>query len=419
MIPVSNWLLAVLSALVISAVLRFSLSRLNTDNLKEHGREIPPEFQGEIDQETLSRITDYTLESSRFGMTESLFDDALLIAVIMFGFIPWLAAELYPRLGFISAGLAFFGILFFLSWLLGLPFSLYATFVIEKKYGFSTITLRMWFADLLKGAAISIVLMGALLAVFLWLMQSTPLWWFWAWLVFSGFQLLMLWLYPVLIAPLFNKFEPVADEELKQGIIDMMEKKGLRVEGVFQVDAGKRSRHTNAYFTGIGKTKRIVLYDTLLQSHPHGEIMAVLAHELGHWARKHVMKQIIMMEVVSLLVLSVSAFLLRSGGFYSIFGMPEAIPFAGLFFVGVVLKPLSLFFTPVGAAMSRRFERQADADACSLTGDAASLADAFKRLAKDNLANLHPHPLYSWFYYSHPPLVERIRDLKADCKKAP
>jgi STE24 endopeptidase len=419
MIPVSNWLVVILSALVISAVLRFYLSRLNTDNLKKHGKEIPPEFQGEIDQGTLSRITDYTLESSRFGMTESLFDDALLLAIIMLGFIPWLASIFFPRFGFITAGLAFFGALFFLSWLFGLPFSLYGTFVIEKKYGFSTITWRMWLADLLKGAAISIVLMGALLAIFLWLLQATPLWWFWAWLVFSGFQLLMLWLYPVLIAPLFNKFEPVQDEELKSGIIDIMERKGLKVSGILQVDAGKRSRHTNAYFTGLGKTKRIVLYDTLLQSHPRGEIIAVLAHELGHWTRRHVLKQLVFMEIVSLLVLSVSACLIRSSGFYSIFGMPEAIPFAGLFFVGVVFKPLSLFFTPLGAAMSRRFERQADSDACALTGNPEDQADAFKRLAKDNLANLHPHPLFAWFYYSHPPLVERIRKIKADCKKAP
>lgn len=419
MVPVNGWLLLILAALVISSCLRFALSTLNSSNLKMHGKEIPPEFEGEIDQETLSRITDYTLESSRFGNVESLFDDALLIAVIVLGFVPWLSAELAPRLGPITAGLAFFGILSFLSWLLGLPFGIYSTFVIEKKYGFSTITWGMWLVDLLKGAALTIILLGALLAVFLWLLYLTPLWWFWSWLVFSGFQLLMLWLYPVLIAPLFNKFEPVADEELKQGIIAMMESRGLKVEGVFQVDAGKRSRHTNAYFTGVGKTKRIVLYDTLLQSHPRGEIMAVLAHELGHWTRKHVMKQIVMMEIVSLLVLYVCAFLMHSGGFYAIFGMPEAVPFAGLFFVGVVLKPLSLFFTPAGAAMSRRFERQADADACSIAGNAAALADAFKRLARDNLANLHPHPLFAWFYYSHPPLVERIRDLKADCAKAP
>jgi len=417
MIPVNSWIIIILSALVISSVLRFYLSRLNTDNLKEHGKEIPPEFQGEIDADTLSRITDYTLESSRFGMIESLFDDVLLIAVIMFGFIPWLATEFFSRFGSVAAGLAFFGSLFFLSWVLSMPFSIYGTFVIEKKYGFSTITFRMWLADQLKGVAISIALMGVLLAIFLWLLDSTPLWWFWAWLVFSAFQLLMLWLYPVLIAPLFNKFEPVEDEELKKGIIDMMERKGLRVQGIFQIDAGKRSRHTNAYFTGIGKTKRIVLYDTLLQSHPREEIMAVLAHELGHWTRRHVMKQLVYMEVISLLVLSVSACLIRSEQFYSIFGFAQTIPFAGLFFVGVVLKPLSLFFTPIGSAMSRRFERQADADACSLTGYPDALADAFKRLAKDNLANLHPHPLYAWFYYSHPPLVERIRNLKADCKK--
>lgn len=416
MVPVNKWLALVLAALVISSLLRFALGRLNRSHLKKHGKEIPPEFQGEIDADTLSRITDYTLESSRFGAIEGLCDDVLLIAVILLGLIPWLSAALASGLGPVTAGLAFFGIISLASWLLGLPFSLYGTFVIERKYGFSTITWRMWLTDLLKGAAVSIVLMGVLLAVFLMLLYSSPLWWLWAWLVFSGFQLLMLWLYPVLIAPLFNKFEPVEDEELKRGIVDMMERKGLKVQGIFQVDAGKRSRHTNAYFTGLGRTKRIVLYDTLLQSHPRGEIMAVLAHELGHWTRRHVLKQLVFMEMVSLLVLYVSAFLLRSEQFYSVFGFAEAIPFGGLFFVGVVLKPLSLFFTPIGTAVSRRFERQADADSCSLTGDPGALADAFKRLAKDNLANLYPHPLYSWYYYSHPPLGERIRDIKAGCK---
>jgi len=419
MIPLNSWLILLLCVLALNTAGRFALGRLNSRSLKEHGREIPAGFEGEIDAATLSRITDYTLESSRFSAFEGLFDDLLLVAVVLSGLIPWFAGLLAANLGFVPAGLAFYGALFLLSALLDIPFSVYSTFVIEKKHGFSTITFSTWVADLLKGAVLSIVLMGILLTVFLFLLKSTDLWWLWAWAFFSAFQALMLWLYPVLIAPLFNKFEPLADEGLKEQIVGLMGKKGLKIEGVFQIDAGKRSRHTNAYFTGIGRTKRIVLFDTLLESHTADEVLAVLAHELGHWRRRHVIKQLILMACVSLLVLYVTAWLMRLDQFYSAFGFAEAVPFAGLFFAGVILKPLVFFFTPLGAGLSRRFERQADADACDLAASPRALAAAFKRLAKDNLANLHPHPLYAWFYYSHPPLVERVRSIEACAEKVP
>ena len=233
-------------------------------------------------------------------------------------------------------------------------------------------------------------------------------WWFWSWLLFALFQLLALWLYPVLIAPLFNKYEPVQDAALKKDIIALMAQAGLKTKAVLQVDAGKRSRHSNAYFTGLGKSKRIVLYDTLLHSHEPDEILAVLAHEIGHWKKKHIMKQLLFMEAASLLVFYLIYRLLDWTMLYHTFGFDQNLSYVGLFLLSAVAGPVAFFLKPIGSVISRKYERQADDYAKLLTGSTAALARALKRLAKDNLANLHPHPFYAWFYYSHPPLVDRI-----------
>jgi STE24 endopeptidase len=221
-----------------------------------------------------------------------------------------------------------------------------------------------------------------------------------------------MWLYPVAIAPLFNKYEPIKDEALKEKIISLFNKVGLKAKGIFQVDEGKRSKHTNAYFTGIGKTKRIVLYDTLLASHSQEEILAVLAHEIGHWKKKHILKQLIFMIVLSLVGFYFIYLVVNWPPLYSAFGLKQAPVYAGLLLVSIYLSCLGFFFSPIGAIISRRYEREADKMAHELTGTSEPMINALKRLAKDNLSNLHPHPLYVWFYYSHPPLIERIEYLK-------
>jgi STE24 endopeptidase len=226
------------------------------------------------------------------------------------------------------------------------------------------------------------------------------------------FELVILWAYPVVIAPLFNKFEPISDEKLKDRIVSLMRKAGLRVRGVFQMDAGKRSKHTNAYFTGIGRTKRIVLFDTLLASHPQEEIVAVLAHEAGHWKKKHILKQLVIMEILSLIGLYLVAQLLDWHFLYQTFGFGESIPYVGLVLVGVLVSTLGYFLRPLGSAISRRFEGEADDAVVTLMETAKPLRDALRRLAAENLANLVPHPMYAWFYYSHPPPVERISRLE-------
>lgn len=413
MVQWNTLLIAFLTVFAASSILRLLLTYINVSHLRSHSHDVPAVFEGEIDETTLARMTAYTAESSRFGAAAHLFDDAITLLVLLSGFLPLLVGIVLSwNLHFILSGLIFFGSLALLSGILDIPFSLYSTFVIEKRYGFSTITMKLWITDLIKGILISAVLLGILLGAMLALVYYAELtWWLWAWLVFSAFQILILWLYPILIAPLFNKFEPIENEALKDAIIALMAKVGLKAGGVFQVDAGKRSKHTNAYFTGFGKTKRIVLYDTLLKSHAPDEILSVLAHEAGHWKKRHIIKQLVLTETVSLVFLYLVYRLIDWPLLYQTFGFAEKLSYVGLLLIAAIFGPVAFFMTPIGAMLTRRFEREADDFCYNLVGTTMPMINALKRLAKDNLANLHPHPLYAWFYYSHPPLTERIARL--------
>jgi len=400
---------------------RLILTRINTSHLRRFGHQVPQAFEDTIEGETLSKMTEYTIDSSRFGSLETLFESLLLLVILLSGFLPWLSHTIlfldYP---FIISGLLFFFGLGAIGFLTGIPFNLYESFVIEKKYGFSTITVKLWITDLIKSALISCILLGVLLGSLLALIHhARETWWLFGWAVFASFQLFIMWIYPIVIAPLFNKYEPLAKENLKDAIVSVMERAGLKTSGVFRVDAGKRSRHSNAYFTGIGKTKRIVLYDTLLESHSDDEIVSVLAHEIGHWKKGHIKKQLLLIEVLSFLLFYAVSRLLDWTYLYQTFGFESNIPYAGLFLLSAIFSPLAFFLKPIGAGISRRYEREADDYSGYLLGTTVSLAGALKRLAKDNLANLHPHPFYAWFYYSHPPLTERIDHLLKIEKERP
>jgi STE24 endopeptidase len=414
MVQFNSLLIAFLVVFGFRSLFQLILNRLNIAHLRKHGKHVPKVFQGWVDGEKLARISAYTADSSNFSIVVTLFDRALLLAILLSGFLPWLS-ETVDRWqpSFIVQGLAFFAVLAMISNVLHIPFGLYSTFVIEERYGFNTRTIKLWFSDWVKGMAISAVLSGVLLLLLLTLLHHfRNTWWLWAWMAIGVFELIMLWLYPVVIAPLFNKFEPISNEGLKDRIVSLMEKAGVRVRGVFQMDAGKRSKHTNAYFTGIGRTKRIVLFDTLLASHPEEEIISVLAHETGHWRKKHILKQLVVMEILSLVGLYLVAKVLNWPYLYQTFGFGEPVAYVGLVLVSALLSPLGYFFRPLGSAISRRFEREADTAAVTLMGTAEPMRDALRRLAAENLANLVPHPLYAWFYYSHPPSVERISRLE-------
>jgi STE24 endopeptidase len=392
---------------------RFILQQLNIRHLRQCGKIIPPAFRNVIDQATLSKMADYTYDNLRLENKENSTEDLLELAII-FLFLPLLVAKTNGlQLHLIWQALVFFGTLALIGGVIGLPIDIYRTFVLEKKYGFSTITWKLWLTDLVKSVIISAILMGFLLSVFMAFVLYLPTsWWFWAWIFFAAFEILLLWLFPVVIAPLFNKYEPVKDEELKEKITSLLSKVGLKAKGIFQVDEGKRSKHTNAYFTGIGKTKRIVLFDTLLASHTHDEILAVLAHEIGHWKKKHILKQLIFMVAASFVGFYLVYLLVNWPPIYGAFGLPQTPVYAGLLLVSLYFSCVGFFFSPLGAFISRRYEREADRMAHELTGTSEPMIHALKRLAKDNLSNLHPHPWYVWFYYSHPPLIERIEYLK-------
>jgi STE24 endopeptidase len=402
-------------------VCRYFLQQLNIRDLKIYGKVIPPVFRDEIDEATLAKMVDYTYDNSRLTAKENLTSDVIELA-ILFLLLPILVGWIVGlNLHIIWQALIFFGLLALIGGIVGLPFELYDTFVLEKKYGFSTITWRLWITDLIKSLILSAIIMTIMISSFMAFIYYLPAsWWFWAWVFFTLFEIILLWLYPVLIAPLFNKFEPIKDEALREKINALMDKAGLKTKGIYQVDEGKRSKHTNAYFTGIGKTKRIVLYDTLLSSHTPDEIIAVLAHEIGHWKKKHILKQLSFMIITSLVLLYFIYLIVNWSFLYSAFGLKVTPVYAGLFLVSLYLSSAGYFLSPLGAAVMRRYEREADKTAWELTGTSEPMISALKRLAKDNLTNLHPHPLYVWFYYSHPPLIERIEYLQAmDNKKAP
>jgi STE24 endopeptidase len=413
MIQFNVLLLVFLVLFLLRSATQYYLHRLNLAHLRQYGTTVPTVFRDTVDQETLKKISAYTIDSDHFHMGASLIHQGLYLVVLLSGFLPWLMKVIRSwGSGLIVEGLIFFAILSLLATLSHIPFGLYDTFVIEERYGFNRMTLRMWILDLLKSVIVQFLLGGLILWLLLVLVvHGGGAWWIWAWMLVGGFELMMLWLYPVVIAPLFNKFEPIQNLELVERIKNLMEKVGLRVKGVLKMDAGKRSKHTNAYFTGVGKTKRIILFDTLLESHPEEEILAVLAHEVGHWKRKHVLKQIILLEVLSFVVFYIVSKLLDWPLLYQTFGFGEPTVYIGIFLIGAILSPLGYFAQPLESAISRRFEREADDFVLELTRTAEPMRNALKRLASDNLANLIPHPLYAWFYYSHPPLVERIERL--------
>jgi STE24 endopeptidase len=414
MVQFNPLLLAYLVIFLIRTATQVFLNRLNISYLRQHGNTAPEVFQDILDQEKLTKISNYTVDSAKFGIISLLANQAFFFSLLLSGFFPWLVHLIQQQgWGAIASGLAFFGSLALLFNLFHIPFDLYDTFVIENRYGFNTKTFLIWLVDLLKSLAITAPLGAGLLALFLTLLtRGGNRWWFWAWIVVGVFELLMIWMYPVILAPLFNKFEPIENQDLAQRIKAMMEKAGLGVKGVFRMDASRRSKHTNAYFTGLGKTKRIVLFDTLIASHPAEEIEAVLAHEVGHWKKKHILKTLILAEGLSLGGFYLLDQLLQWPLIYGTFGFSEPLAYVGLLLIGALFSPLGYFIQPLESALSRKFEREADDYGRELIRSGEPLVRALKRLAADNLANLNPHPFYVWFYYSHPPLAERISRLR-------
>lgn len=391
------------------------LIMLNLQHLARHGDTVPAGFEEHVDQQTLGKMRDYTLAHTRTDLAAAAFD--IVVAVIFFFggglsvYNGWINSL---DLSFVWGGVLFFLLILYAETLLKIPFSLYTTFSIEKRFAFNNQTPALWISDTLKGLLLSTVISGTLLAGALWIIKTFPgHWWIIAWAFFFAASIFILYIAPYIIEPLFNKFTPIEDQALEERISAMMRLAGITVSRVFKMDASRRSKHSNAYFSGIGRVKRIILYDTLLATNPHDEIVAVLAHEVGHWKKKHIIKRLLIMETIALaifyLIFKASASPLPA----EIFAVKNASFYAVLTMLGFLLSLPSFFFRPVSAYYSRMHEREADHFAVQLTGSGQHLASALVRLGGDNLANLHPHPWYAALHYSHPPLADRVKKLRA------
>jgi STE24 endopeptidase len=407
----------ILIAFIVVSLFQYYLEHINIKRLKEMGDEIPPEFEGQIDQKLLTKTRNYTVDKNRVGLISSLFGDIVTILFYFCGVLGIYACWIDGmKFNFILTGLLFVMVLHYAKSILDIPFDLYTTFVIEKKYGFNTKTAKLWVVDFIKSLILGTILMGILIGAALALIHFFPeYWWLLVWSFFLIFSIFMMYLSPYIIEPLFNKFTPLNDDELENDIKALSEKAGISVNRVFKMDASKRTKHTNAYFTGIGKVKRIVLYDNLLEKMDKDEILAVLAHEAGHWKKKHLLKMLIAYETIALIVMYVAFYILKSNYIVKVFNLDLTEPFFAeatvlMFVFGIVVFPL----TPLFCYFSRKNEREADDFAKNITGTGKGMISALVKLSKDNLSNLHPHPFYSAFYYSHPPATERIRYLREE-----
>ena len=391
----------------------YLLRYLNLRHLKRHGSTVPEAFAGALDAEALAKTARYTVELSRVALVQSVYDSALLLAFLFTPLLPrydaWISSL---SSSFVVRGVLFMLILTLVQGVLEIPFTLYSTFRIEKRYGFNTTTAGLWLADFFKSTLISTLLLAILVAAALLLVQASPeFWWLWVWGFFALFSITMIYLSPYLIEPLFSKFEPLGDAELEGEIHTMLARADLKVKGVLKMDASRRSLHSNAYFTGIGRVKRIVLYDTLIKQMERPELLGILAHEAGHWKRGHIWKRLVLMEGGALVLFYAVQLIFNWGGLPGLFGLAQASFAAQVVMVTFLISIAGFPLTPLSSWLSRRHEWEADRFATELTGKPEALASALVKLSRDNLSNLHPHPVYASFYYSHPPVVARVARL--------
>lgn len=406
-------------ALIASLLVKFWLASRQIRHVAAHRDAVPAPFAATITLSAHQRAADYTLAKGRLGLLSMAFGAAVLLGWTLLGGIGALNEAvrdaLLPRFGSMAYQLALLASFAVISGALDLPFELYSTFRIEQRFGFNHMTWRLYLADMLKGALVGALVGLPISALMLWIMGATgALWWLWAWGAWMAFNVLILLLYPTVIAPLFNKFEPLADESLRARVQALMARCGFAAKGLFVMDGSKRSAHANAYFTGFGAAKRVVFFDTLLGKLSPGEVEAVLAHELGHFKHRHVIKRIGAMFAISLAGFALLGWLMTHTWFYTAFGVRPSMgapndAVALLLFL-LVAPVFGFFVSPLFAQISRKHEFQADAYACQ-QASGADLAGALLKLHEDNAATLTPDPLYVRFYYSHPPASERLAAL--------
>jgi STE24 endopeptidase len=411
--------LAFSAAVLASLLVKFWLATRQMRHVAAHRDAVPTAYASVLPLEAHRKAADYTLAKARFGILGDAFGSALLICWTLMGGLNWLNDEVRtlvaPHWGSMGYQLVLVGAFVLIGALLDLPFDLYSTFRLEQRFGFNRITPALYLSDLVKSTVLGLVIGAPLLALMLWLMQATgALWWVWAWGALTVFQLAAMVVIPMWISPLFNKFEPLADDALVARVQALMQRCGFRAKGFFVMDGSRRSAHSNAYFTGFGAAKRVVFYDTLLKRLSADELEAVLAHELGHFAHRHIAKRVALMLVFTLAGFALLGWLSTQTGFYLGLGVtPNMLvgnnAVALLLFM-MALPPFLFFVTPLFASLSRRDEYQADAYARE-HANAADLVRALLKLYEDNASTLTPDPLFVRFHYSHPPASARIAAL--------
>lgn len=390
-----------------------TLTILNMNSVIKNRNDIPKLFSGIISKENYTNNVKYTLTKEHFSilhLTLSTITTALLLLTGVLGMV-----ENYLRMmttDKIILGLLFVATVSVLLAIIELPFSLYSTFVIEERYGFNKMTFKSLLSDMTKQIILSAILGGIILsALFLFMDKTGDVWWLWSSLFFISFQLILLIIYPSLIAPIFNKFSPLEDGELKNELEELSNKANFKISGIFIMDGSKRSGHSNAYFTGIGKNRRIVLYDTLIESLSTNELCSVLAHEIGHWKKGHITKRILTTFLTVPVIFYILSLAIGYTPLYSSFGMIPGTYHGLLIILTMISGPFTILITPISNYISRKHEFEADNFAMEILGNKCELTSALISLSKENLSNLTPHPSYSAFHYSHPPVAERIKKL--------
>ncbi len=404
-----------LLALVVRLLTQLWLDHLNKKEVQRNSEAIPKEFAGVMDDETYAKSVRYTLAKHQFGVFETIVDAVILGVIILCGVLPWFYTVFSEWVGRAAWASAFFLVVVsMLMSVLSLPLEWWSQFKIEAKFGFNRSSLGLWGSDKLKGAVIGLIIGFPLLWLLFKLVDWIgPSWWVWGFVLFFCFQLLMMILYPMLIMPLFNKLTPLPEGSLKDRLMALAESTAFKASTIQVMDGSKRSSHSNAFFTGFGRFRRIVLFDTLIDQLEESELAAVLAHEIGHYKRGHIPKMLMVSSVMTLVTFWLVDYLSRSAWFFEGFGFSEAsLPVAFLLFM--LLSGLFTFWvSPLFSQLSRKHEYEADSFAVAAVGDQEPMVSSLQKLSEKNLSNLTPHPLYSAFHYSHPTLLERERAIRA------
>jgi len=401
-------------ALLLSLIVQLWLSNRQSNAILSNRGAVPDAFAEQITLEQHQKAADYTMAKLNINKIELVYGAILLLAWTLGGGLELVDISIRAYdYGEIITGLAVIFSIMLVSAIIDLPFTLYRTFKIEQRFGFNRMTAIQFIKDILTQTLLTLVLAVPLIAGILWLMQdASSIWWIYVWAVLLSFGLLISWIFPTFIAPLFNKFMPLEDEELKQRITTLMDRCGFASNGIFVMDGSKRSSHGNAYFTGLGKNKRIVFFDTLLETLDPNEVEAVLAHELGHFKHHHVRKGLILNAVMTLAGLAILAWLIKQDAFYNALGVSHASTYMALILFSMVMPLLSIYLQPLMSSLSRKHEFEAD-DFAAEQSQPQTLIKALVKLYRDNANTLTPDHLYSAFHDSHPPAPVRVAHLSA------